>query len=80
MDGLDRVVIKPAERLTDPEARLRETIRLHVRGLFEYGWEFALLFPERRHLEPAQQKVVHRRIESDRVTQTGPVLSLVWTG
>lgn len=64
MDGLDRVVIKPAKRLSDPEVRLRETIRLHVRGLFEHGLEFALLFPERRHLEPAQQKVVLRRIEN----------------
>lgn len=64
MDGLDRVVIKPAKRLTDPEARLRETIRLHVHGLFDHGLEFALLFPERRHLEPAQQKIVLRRIEN----------------
>ncbi len=64
MDGLDRVVIEPAKRVSDPEARLRETIRLHVRGLFDNGLEFALLFPERRHLETTQQKVVLRRIET----------------
>lgn len=64
LKGLEREVIKPAKRLTDPEARLREAIRLHVRGLFEHGLEFALLFPERRHLEPAQQKVVAKSIEN----------------
>ena len=64
MDSLDRVVIEPAKQLTDPEERLRETIRLHVRGLFDHGLEFALLFPERRHLEPAQQEVVAERIEN----------------
>ncbi len=64
MDGLERVVIEPARRLSDPEKRLREIIRLHVRGLFEHGLEFALLFPERRHLEPAQQQVVGQQIEN----------------
>lgn len=64
MKGLEREVIEPAKRLTDPEARLREAIRLHVRGLFEHGLEFTLLFPERRHLEPAQQEVVAKRIEN----------------
>lgn len=64
MDGLERVVIEPARRLSDPEKRLREIIRLHVRGLFEHGLEFALLFPERRHLEPAQQQVVAQKIEN----------------
>lgn len=64
MKELERAVIAPAKRLSDPEARLRETIRLHVRGLFEYGLEFALLFPERRHLEPAQQKIVQQLVEN----------------
>ncbi|MDB4558373.1 TetR/AcrR family transcriptional regulator [Akkermansiaceae bacterium] len=64
MEGLERTVIEPAKRITDPEERLREMIRLHVRGLFDHGLEFALLFPEKRHLEPAQQQVVGQQIES----------------
>ena len=64
MEGLERTVIEPAKRITDPEERLREMIRLHVRGLFDHGLETALLFPERRHLEPAQQQVVGQQIES----------------
>jgi len=62
MVNLECEVIKPAERLSDPEARLRETIGLHVRGLFEHGLEFTLLFPERRHLEPAQREEISRRV------------------
>ena len=62
MEGLERTVIEPAKRITDPEERLREIIRLHVRGLFDFGLEFALLFPERRHLEPAQRQVVVQQI------------------
>jgi len=64
MKGLEREVMEPARRLSDPEARLRETLRLHVRGLFEHGLEFTLLFPERRHLEPDQQEVVTQLIEN----------------
>lgn len=62
MEGLERTVIEPVKRITDPEERLREMIRLHVRGLFASGLEFALLFPERRHLEPDQQRVVVQQI------------------
>lgn len=64
MEGLEREVIEPAKHLADPEERLRELIRLHVRGLFDHGLEFTLLFPERRHLELAQQEVVARQIEN----------------
>ncbi len=63
MEGLERAVIEPAKRITDPEERLREMIRLHVRGLFDHGLEFTLLFPEKRHLEPAQQQIVAQQIE-----------------
>jgi AcrR family transcriptional regulator len=61
MDGVERDVIEPAKQVEDPEERLREIIRLHLRRLFEKGLEFALLFPERRHLEPAQQEAVVQR-------------------
>ena len=62
MEGLERAVIEPTKQIKDPEERLREMIRLHVRGLFDHGLEFALLFPERRHLEPDQQQVVVQQI------------------
>ena len=61
MDGVERDVIEPVKQVEDPEERLREIIRLHLRRLFENGLEFALLFPERRHLEPAQQETVVQR-------------------
>lgn len=64
MEGLEIAVIEPAKLLEDPEERLREMIRLHVRGLFSSGLEFALLFPERRHLESGQQQIVAQQIES----------------
>ncbi len=64
MDGLEREVIEPVKQIKDPEERLREMLRLHVHGLFENGLEFALLFPERRHLEPAQQQVVVQRVKN----------------
>ena len=66
MEGLERTVIEPTKQIRDPEQRLREMIRLNVRGLFDHGLEFALLFPERRHLEPAQQKVVVQQIKNYR--------------
>ncbi len=61
MDGVERDVIEPVKQIEDPEERLREIIRLHLRRLFKNGLEFALLFPERRHLEPAQQEAVVQR-------------------
>ena len=61
MDGVERDVIEPAKQVEDPEERLREIIRLHLRRMFENGLEFALLFPERQHLEPAQQEAVVQR-------------------
>ena len=62
MEGLARVVIEPTKAILDPEERLREMIRLHIHGLFDHGLEFALLFPERRHLESAQQKMITLRV------------------
>ena len=61
MDGVERDVIEPVKQVEDPEERLREIIRLHLRRLFKNGLEFALLFPERRHLEPAQHEAVVQR-------------------
>lgn len=63
MEELERTVIEPAKKLPDPDERLREIIRLHVLCLFEKGLDFTLLFPERRHLEPAQQKVINQQVE-----------------
>ena len=64
MEGLEREVIEPAKRQSDPEERLREMIRRHVRGLFDQGLEFTLLFPERRHLEPSRRDVIAQQIEN----------------
>jgi len=64
MDGVERDVIEPVKQVEDPEERLREIIRLHLRRLFENGLEFAILFPEHRHLEPAQQEAVVRRAKN----------------
>ena len=64
MTALEREVIEPARDLPDPEERLREMIRCHVRGLFEHGLEFTLLFPERRHLEPAQREVISEQLDA----------------
>ncbi|HIG30191.1 MAG TPA: TetR/AcrR family transcriptional regulator, partial [Verrucomicrobiales bacterium] len=66
LDGLERVVIEPAKLLEDPEERLREIIRLNVRGIIDHGPEFTLLFPERHHLDPPQQEVVAKRIQNYR--------------
>lgn len=64
MDGVERDVIEPVKQVEGPEERLREIIRRHLRRLFEKGLEFALLFPERRHLEPVQQEAVVQRAKN----------------
>jgi TetR/AcrR family transcriptional regulator, cholesterol catabolism regulator len=66
LDRLQRTVIEPAQLLKDPEGRLREIIRLNVRGIIDHGPEFTLLFPERHHLEPAEQEVIAKRIQNYR--------------
>jgi len=64
LDLLEREVIEPTRHIEDPEARLRETIRLHVGALLDHGLEITLLFPERRHLEPAEQQQVTQRVDA----------------
>ncbi len=64
LDTLETSVIDPAKAIGDPEVRLRELIRLQAQGLLESGGDFALLFPERRHLESAQQKAVVLRVKN----------------
>ena len=66
MEGLKREVIEPSRGISDPEERLRQMIRLHVSGMFGQGLEFALLFPERRHLESDQQEVIWQQVENYR--------------
>lgn len=63
MNVMEHEVIEPTQGIADPEERLRSMIRLHVRSLFMHGLEFALLFPERRHLEPAHQDVIWQRVD-----------------
>ena len=44
---MERLVIEPAKQVQDPELRLIEMIRRHVRGILAGGLEFTLLFRER---------------------------------
>jgi len=53
MNVMEHEVIEPTRGIADPEQRLRNMIRLHVR----------VLFPERRHLEQAQQEIVWQRVD-----------------
>jgi AcrR family transcriptional regulator len=63
MNVLQQVVIAPTQAMPDPEDRLRQIVRLHVQGLFDHGLEVPLLFPERRHLEPEQRRVINEQIQ-----------------
>ena len=63
MNVMEHEVIEPTRGIADPEQRLRNMIRLHVRVLFKHGLELTLLFPERRHLEPAQQEIIWQRVD-----------------
>lgn len=63
MEGLNEKVIEPTRDIADPEERLREMIGHHVRGLFEHGLEFALLFQERRHLETSQREIIWKEVD-----------------
>jgi len=62
-DEFERRVIEPAKQVDDPERRLPEIIRLHVRGMLEGGLEFTLLFSERLHLDDLQQVTIAQRTE-----------------
>ncbi|NRB76126.1 MAG: TetR/AcrR family transcriptional regulator [Verrucomicrobiales bacterium] len=63
MNVMEHEVIEPTRGIADPEQRLRNMIRLHVRVLFKHGLELTLLFPERRHLEPPQQEIIWQRVD-----------------
>ncbi len=61
MDELERWVIAPTRLMEDPEERLREMIRLHIRGAIEHGVAFTILMSEVSHLESAQRKNIVQR-------------------
>ena len=63
LDELDRVVSTPVRSIEDPEARLRQLIRLHIRGSIEHGLAFTALMSEINHLAAKQQKMIRGRIE-----------------
>ena len=63
-DEFERTVIEPAKQVDDPERRLPEIIRLHVRGMLEGGLDFTLLFREVTHLDALQQQTVAERTEA----------------
>ena len=63
-DEFERIVIEPAKQVHNPERRLTEIIRLHVRGILGGGLEFTLLFSERHHLDDLQQDTIAQRTEA----------------
>ena len=63
-DDFDRLVIEPAKQEDDPEQRLKEIIRRHVRGILGGGLEFTLLFSERHHLDDFQQDTIAQRTKA----------------
>lgn len=60
-DEMERLVIEPAKQVGDPEHRLIEITRRHVRGILDGGLEFTLLYRERHHLDDAQQETIALR-------------------
>ena len=62
IDQGDRVVSEPVRSIEDPEQRLQQLIRLQIQGEISHGLAFIVLFSERNHLEPAQQKKISGRI------------------
>lgn len=60
-DEMDRLVIEPAKQVGDPEYRLIEITRRHVRGILDGGLEFTLLYRERHHLNDVQQETIALR-------------------
>lgn len=64
MDAVESNVIAPAESISDPEARLREVIRLHVLGTIKQGCATAILMGQVRFLERAQKEKIIARIKN----------------
>ena len=61
---MERLVIEPAKQVQDPEDRLTQLIRRHVRGILGGGLEFTLLFEERHHLDEKQQGIMAQQTKS----------------
>lgn len=63
-DEMKHLVIEPAKQVDDPEQRLKEMIRRHVRGILGCGLESTLLFSERHHLDELQQDTIAQRTKA----------------
>ena len=61
-DEMERLVFEPVKQVQDPEQRLTEIIRLHVRVILDGGLEFTLLYGERHHLDDMQQDIIVQRM------------------
>ena len=59
-----RLVIEPAKQAQDPEDRLTQLIRRHIRGILGGGLEFTLLYRERHHLNENQQGIMAQQTKS----------------
>ena len=58
---MERLVIEPMKQVQDPEHRLTEMIRRHIRGILGGGLEFTLLYRERHRLDEKQQEIIAQR-------------------
>ncbi len=79
-DEMERLVIEPAKQAQDPERRLTEMIRRHVRGILGGGLEFTLLFEERHHLDENQQGIIAQQTKSYLALVGGTLLALADQG
>jgi AcrR family transcriptional regulator len=61
MDEVEAVVVEPTRGIDDPEERLQEIIRLHVRGLIMHGPAISVLMWEVNHLEAMERSEINQR-------------------
>jgi AcrR family transcriptional regulator len=61
MDEVEAVVVEPTRSIDDPEERLQEFIRLHVRGLITHGVAISVLMWEVNHLETTERTEINNR-------------------
>jgi len=61
MDMVDEDVIGPAQRVADPEERLRTIVERHSNRILEVGGDTTILLEEMYALTPAHRRIVRAR-------------------
>jgi AcrR family transcriptional regulator len=61
MDMVDEDVIGPAQKVADPEERLRVIVERHVKRILEVGGAVTILLEEMSALKPAHQRIIRSR-------------------